>query len=116
MAWLVTHTKAVAPITAYAGGRLGWLASRGLLYTSCMRNYVYGLVTTSESATQGHGLHYQGWAAVITTAVIPQTLVGHGWAHMPARSVCLVTLSLPKAGPGRFGRKPSSTDVYHTIL
>ena len=45
---------------------------------------------------------------------------------MPARSVCLVTLSLSEAGPGRFGRQVSVTDgrfggqvsvtdIYHTI-
>ena len=40
---------------------------------------------------------------------------------MPARSVCLVwygmvvTLSLSEAGPGRFGRQVSDTDIYHTI-
>ena len=34
---------------------------------------------------------------------------------MPARSVCLVTLSLSEAGPGRFGRQVSITDIYHTI-
>ena len=34
---------------------------------------------------------------------------------MPARSVCLVTLSLFEAGPGRFGRQVSVTDIYHTI-
>ena len=34
---------------------------------------------------------------------------------MPARSVCLVTLSLSEAGPGRFGRRVSATDIYHTI-
>ena len=34
---------------------------------------------------------------------------------MPARSACLVTLSLSEAGPGRFGRQVSVTDVYHTI-
>ena len=34
---------------------------------------------------------------------------------MPARSVCLVTLSLSEAGPGRFGRQVSLTDLYHTI-
>ena len=34
---------------------------------------------------------------------------------MPARSVCLVTLSLSEAGPGRFGRQASVTDIYHTI-
>ena len=33
VAWLVTNTKAVVPLTAYAGGRLGWSESRGLLYT-----------------------------------------------------------------------------------
>ena len=32
-----------------------------------------------------------------------------------ARSVCLVTLSLSEAGPGRFGRQVSVTDIYHTI-
>ena len=34
---------------------------------------------------------------------------------MPARSVCLVTLSLSEAGPGRVGRQVSVTDIYHTI-
>ena len=34
---------------------------------------------------------------------------------MPARSVCLVTLSLSEAGPGRFGRQVFVTDIYHTI-
>ena len=34
---------------------------------------------------------------------------------MPARSVFLVTLSLSEAGPGRFGRQVSVTDIYHTI-
>ena len=34
---------------------------------------------------------------------------------MPARSVCLVTLSLSEAGPGRFGCQPSLTDIYHII-
>ena len=34
---------------------------------------------------------------------------------MPARSVCLVTLSLFEAGPGRFGGQVSVTDIYHTI-
>ena len=34
---------------------------------------------------------------------------------MPARSVCLVTLSLSEAGPGRFGRQASVADIYHTI-
>ena len=34
---------------------------------------------------------------------------------MPARSVCLVALSLSEAGPGRFGRQISVTDIYHTI-
>ena len=34
---------------------------------------------------------------------------------MPARSVCLVTLSLSEAGPGRFGRQVSVTDIYHTV-
>ena len=34
---------------------------------------------------------------------------------MPARSVCLVTLSLSEAGPGRFGSQVSVTDIYHTI-
>ena len=35
--------------------------------------------------------------------------------RMPARSVCLVTLSLSEAGPGRFGGQVSVTDIYHTI-
>ena len=34
---------------------------------------------------------------------------------MPARSVCLVTLSLSEAGPGRFGRQVSVTDIYHAM-
>ena len=34
---------------------------------------------------------------------------------MPARSVCLVTLSPPEAAPGRLGRQISETDIYHTI-
>ena len=34
-------------------------------------------------------------------------------ARMPARSVCLVTLSLSEAGPGRFGGQVSVTDIYH---
>ena len=34
---------------------------------------------------------------------------------MPARSVCLVTLSLSDAGPGRFGRQVSVTDIYHAM-
>ena len=34
---------------------------------------------------------------------------------MPARSVCLVALSLSEAGPGRFGRQVSVIDIYHTI-
>ena len=34
---------------------------------------------------------------------------------MPARGVCLVTLSLSKAGPRRFGRQVSVTDIYHTM-
>ena len=33
---------------------------------------------------------------------------------MPARSVCLVTLSLSEAGSGRFGGQISVTDIYHT--
>ena len=34
---------------------------------------------------------------------------------MPACSVCLVTVSLSEAGPGRFGGQVSVTDIYHTI-
>ena len=34
---------------------------------------------------------------------------------MPARSVCLVALSLSEAGPGRCGGQVSVTDIYHTI-
>ena len=34
---------------------------------------------------------------------------------MPARSVCLVALSLSEAGPGRFGCQVSVIDIYHTI-
>ena len=34
---------------------------------------------------------------------------------MPARSVCLVTLSLSEAGPGRFGRQASVTDICHAM-
>ena len=36
-------------------------------------------------------------------------------ARMPARSVCLVILSLSEAGPGRFGRQLSFTDIYHAM-
>ena len=32
---------------------------------------------------------------------------------MPARSVCLVTLSLSEAGPGRLGGQASVTDICH---
>ena len=35
---------------------------------------------------------------------------------MPARSVCLVALSLSEAGPGRFGRQVSIIDIYHTTI
>ena len=47
----------------------------------------------------------------------PYTTMPHtgGWARMPARSVCLVTLSLSVAGPGRFGGQSSFADIYHTI-
>ena len=38
-----------------------------------------------------------------------------GGARMPARSVCLVTLFLSEAGPGRFGGQVSVTDIYHAI-
>ena len=34
---------------------------------------------------------------------------------MPARSVCLVTLSLSEVGTGRFGGQASVTDIYHTM-
>jgi hypothetical protein len=34
---------------------------------------------------------------------------------MPARSVCLVTLSLSESGPGCFRRQVFITDIYHTI-
>ena len=34
-----------------------------------------------------------------------------GGARMPARSVCLVTLSLSEAGTGRFGGQASVTDL-----
>ena len=34
---------------------------------------------------------------------------------MPGRSVCLVTLSLSEAGPGRFGGHLSFTDLCHTM-
>ena len=33
---------------------------------------------------------------------------------MPARSVCLATLSPSEAGPGRFGGQASVTGIYHT--
>ena len=36
-------------------------------------------------------------------------------ARMPTRSLCLVILSLSKAGPGRSGRQQSFTDIYHTV-
>ena len=34
---------------------------------------------------------------------------------MPARSVCLVALSLSEAGPGRFRRQASVMDIYHAM-
>ena len=34
---------------------------------------------------------------------------------MPARSVCLVTVSLSEAGPGRFGGQVSVTNIYHIM-
>ena len=40
------------------------------------------------------------------------------WGTYTARGVCLrvvVTLSLSKAGPGRFGGQVSVTDIYHAI-
>ena len=45
---------------------------------------------------------------------VTQGFSGSG-ARMPARSVCLVTLSLSEAGPGRFGRQASVTDIYHAM-
>ena len=46
MAWLVANTKAVVPLSAHAGGRLGMVgATRVAVYP--MRNYVHRLVTTS---------------------------------------------------------------------
>ena len=46
MAWPVTNTKAVVPLTAYAGGRLGLVGiTRAAVYP--MGNYVHRLVTTS---------------------------------------------------------------------
>ena len=39
----------------------------------------------------------------------------HAMPRMPARSVCLVTLSPSEAGPGRFGRQASVTDIYHAM-
>ena len=38
-----------------------------------------------------------------------------GGARTPARSVCLVTLSPSEAGPGRFGRQASVTDICHAM-
>ena len=45
----------------------------------------------------------------------PDRVSKGGAARMPARSVCLVTLSLSEAGPGRFDRQQPSTAFYHTI-
>ena len=46
VAWLVANTKALVPLTACAGGRLGLVGiTRVAVYP--MRNYVYRLVTTS---------------------------------------------------------------------
>ena len=40
----------------------------------------------------------------VPARTVPTTIcVSGGGARMPARSVCLVTLSLSEAGPGRFG-------------
>ena len=41
--------------------------------------------------------------------------ISGGGACVPARSVCLVTLSLSEAGPGRFGGQASVTDIYHAM-
>ena len=40
---------------------------------------------------------------------------GGGHGDVPARSVCLVTLSPSEAGPGRFGRQASVTDICHAM-
>ena len=46
MALLVANTKAVVPLAAHAGGRLGLVGTtRAAVHP--MRNYVYRLVTTS---------------------------------------------------------------------
>ena len=37
-----------------------------------------------------------------------------GGPHVPARSVCLVTLSLSEAEPGSFDGQLSFVDLYHT--
>ena len=39
-----------------------------------------------------------------------------GWdKQCPCHAVCLVTLSLSEAGPGRFGGQVSVIDIYHTL-
>ena len=57
--------------------------------------------------------------AMLSVPVPPIVLLTWGFsgggARMPARSVCLVTLSLSEAGPGRFGRQASVTDIYHAM-
>ena len=45
---------------------------------------------------------------------VMQGFSGSG-ARMPARSVCLVALSLSETGPGRFGRQVSVMDICHAM-
>ena len=37
------------------------------------------------------------------------------WERLQRAADYLVTLSLSEAGPGRFGRQSSVTDIYHTM-
>ena len=60
-------------------------------------------------AVDGHGMVWYGMAWYGTCLSTQRAI------DMPARGVCLVTLSLSEAGPGRFGRQVSVTDIYHTV-
>ena len=89
---------------------------RGSAYTG---KQLYQINPTTSSSVQLSSI--STWICVYRqTALSDQPILltygfSGGGARMPARSVCLVTLSLSEAGPGRFGRQVSVTDIYHTI-
>ena len=78
-----------------------------------MRNYVHRLHSmVGYDQPQANYPALTSWPRV----TVSSPTAFRGGALMPARSICLVTLSLPEAGPGRFGRQQSSTDFYHAML